>query len=133
MLTDGQGKIKKWGAVQYGVTTWQDPSTWITSYDRQYAVSNFKLVVQSCPICTEHVNFGARYTGDDFKRIENILSFTKCKDLCTGHNDCEVWTLNRSMKQCKLKKKKGKVISDIKVVSGTRACFNRTSESGSGH
>ena len=42
VLTDGQGNVKKWGAVQYGVATWQDPSTWITHDNRQHTVTNFK-------------------------------------------------------------------------------------------
>ena len=132
VLTDNQGHVKKWGAVQYGVATWQDPSTWITYDNRKYTVSNFKLVNQSCPVCRERVAFGTRYTGDNFKKIENVLSFTDCKNLCTGNNECEVWTLNRSMKQCKLKKRKFNVISDGKIVSGTRACFNENSENNGG-
>ena len=132
VLTDNQGHVKKWGAVQYGVTTWQDPSTWITYDNRRYTVTNFKLVNQSCPVCTEYVDFGTRYTGDEFKKVEGVLSFTECKNLCTEHDECEVWTLNRSIHQCKLKKRKIDVISDGDIVSGTRACFTEASEDGRG-
>ena len=30
VLTDNQGNVKKWGVVEYGAMSWQDPSTWIT-------------------------------------------------------------------------------------------------------
>ena len=124
VLTDDQGNVKKWGAVQYGVATWQDPSTWITYDNRQYTVSNFKLSNQSCPECTEVVHSDTRYTGDDFKMVENISSYTDCKNLCTKFNECEVWTWDKkTRKQCKLKKKKMDIKSDKGIVSGTRGCF----------
>ena len=124
VLTDDQGNVKKWGAVQYGVATWQDPSTWITYDNRQYTVSNFKLSNQSCPECTEVVHSDTRYTGDDIQMVENIPSYTDCKNLCTKFNECEVWTWDKkTRKQCKLKKKKMDIKSDKGIVSGTRGCF----------
>ena len=125
VLTDGQGQVKKWGAVQYGVTTWQDPSTWITYDNRQYTVSNFKSFNQSCPRCTEFINYGTRYAGATFKDIQKVPSFYKCKDLCTKHVECKVWVFDRSDKECNLKSEEGKIKSDKTAkVSGTRACFN---------
>ena len=134
VLTDDQGNIKKWGAVQYGVATWQDPSTWITYGNRQYTVSNFKLSNQSCPVCnhTEVVEFRTYYAGDPLKVIDKISSYAECKNLCTGHNECEVWTWDGYIKQCKLKRRKIEVIPDGDIVSGTRACFTEASKDGSG-
>ena len=129
MLTDGQGNVKKWGAVQYGVTTWQDPSTWITYNNRRYTVNNFKLFNQSCPRCTEYINVGARYPWATIKQIDKVSSFTKCKDLCTRHVECKVWVFDRSDKECKLKSEEGQMKPDkSEKVSGTRACFDYNSD-----
>ena len=125
VLTDNQGHVKKWGIVEYGTMSWQDPSTWMTYESRQYTVSNFKLFNQSCPRCTEFLHFGARYPGNNIKKVEGVQSFTECKDLCTTHGvECKVWTFTVSKKECKLKSEKGNTVKDGDKVSGTRVCFD---------
>ena len=126
VLTDNQGCVKKWGMVEYGTMSWQDPSTWITYDSRQYTVSNFILFKQSCPRprCTDIIHFGVRYPGNDIEEFEGIPSFTKCKDLCTRHVEYNAWTFTISKKECKLKSEKGNTVKDGDKVSGTRVCFD---------
>ena len=133
VLTDNQGHVKKWGIVEYGTMSWQDPSTWITYDSRQYTVSNFKLFNQSCPRprCTDVLHFGVRYPGATMKIVENVSSYAKCKDICTGHVECKVWTFSTSDKKCRLKSKIEKISSDDgSKISGTRACSAYSSDNG---
>ena len=127
--------MKKWGAVEYGAMAWQDPSTWMTYDNRQYTVSNFKGLNHTsvCPKCTEFIDIGAGYPGYKIDTIENVRSFTECKDLCTKHAQCKAWTLSRSDEKCRLKSKKELVerkkgLESKKRISGTEACYGFTSQ-----
>ena len=130
VLTDGQGHVKKWGAVQYGVTTWKDPSTWITYDNRQYTVNNFKLLNHSsvCPKCTEFIEFDTGYPYNLVKSVEGVSSYRECKDLCTSHVKCKVWTYWTDIHSCRLRSKKDEVSIRSGRISGTEACYGFISE-----
>ena len=128
VLTDGQGHVKKWGIVEYGALSWQDPSTWITYDKRQYTVSNFKLFNRSCPRCTEFVYFEARYLGDTMEIVKDVSSHAKCKDHCSRHDECKVWILDTLRNICRLKSEKDEMKSEKGKVSGTRACYGENSD-----
>ena len=136
VLTDGQGNVKKWGIVEYGVATWQDPSTWTTYDNRQYTVNNFTGLNHSsvCPKCTEIVDFGVAYPGDntkdedtDLDLIAGISFATECKNRCTKHPDCIFWTLTISKKECRLKSKKRFSQKHADKISGTQSCYDYSS------
>ena len=130
VLTDNEGHVKKWGAVQYGVMSWRDPSTWVTHDNRQYTVNNFKLLNHSsvCPKCTEFIDAGAGYPLNLVESVEGISSYTECKDLCTRHIGCKVWTLLSLEQTCRLKSEKGSVWRTKHRISGTQACYGFISE-----
>ena len=125
VLTDNQGHVKKWGVVEYGAMWWQDPSTWITYDHRQYSVSNFKSSNHSsvCPKCTEVLEFNVGYPHNDVKMVKGFSTFTECKDACTDHVDCAVWTFNSKSSKCYLKRKIVERKNGNVKVSGTQACY----------
>ena len=125
VLTDNQGQVKKWGAVQYGVATWQDPSTWITYDNRQYTVTNFKGQKHSsvCNNCTEIIEDGICYISVDLREVKNVLTMEECKDLCTSVEECTVFSYKKDVKRCYLKKGKRRSSVCTDCVSGTQACY----------
>ena len=126
VLTDDQGNVKKWGAVQYGVATWQDPSTWITYDNRQYTVSNFRareFKYSSICNCTEVVENDIVYDGQQLKNVGDVSTMEKCKDLCTSQSGCVVFTYKTTQKMCSLMKSQLNPQTTTGYVSGTPACY----------
>ena len=126
VLTDHQGNVKKWGSVQYGVATWQDPSTWRSYENRQYTVSNFRateLKYSSVCNCTEIVEYGIYYTAVELREESDVSTMEKCKDLCTSEADCTVFSYRKDVLRCYLKKEKLGSSACTNCVSGTQACY----------
>ena len=125
VLTDDKGNVKKWGALPYGVTTRQDPSTWITYDNRHYTVSNFRGQKHSsvCGNCTEVVEYGIYYTAVELREENDVSTTEKCKDLCTSEADCTVFSYRKDVLRCYLKKEKLGSSACTNCVSGTQACY----------
>ena len=128
VLTDNQGQVKKWGDVQYGVTTWRDPSTWITYDNRQYTVSDFKgqkhsSVCNNCTLYIEVVEDNIYYTAVDLREENKVSTLDQCKDLCTSEADCTVFSYRKDVLRCYYEEKKIGSSACTNCVSGTQVCY----------
>ena len=75
-----------------------------------------------CSKCRELVEVGVRYSYHDIRSVDNLHSWSKCKEHCKREPKCRYWTFNQ-LRQCWLKTSdEGRQRSPHQITSGTNKC-----------